>query len=89
MCMGKNIVPLNPAMKDKIGHKDNIRLQIYIRLNVPNTILHTMCVTCPNLQNNLMSLRNIMLYFMIKFVINDPMGSRVLNVLQNILLINK
>ena len=47
------------------------------------------CVTCPYLQKKLMSLRNIMLYFMIKFVIDDQVGSRIINVLQNILLINK
>ena len=38
-------------------------------------------VACPNLQNNLMSLKNIMLYFMIKFVIDDQVGSRIINVL--------
>ena len=46
-------------------------------------------VTCPNLQNNLMSLKNIMLYFMIKFVTDDQVGSRITNVLENIILINK
>ena len=34
----------------------------------------TLSVTCPNLQNNFMFLRNIMLYFMLKFVINDQVG---------------
>ena len=35
-------------------------------------------VTCPNLKNNFMLLRNIMLYFMLKFVINDQVGSRII-----------
>ena len=35
-------------------------------------------VTCPNLQNNFMFLRNIMLYFMLEFVINDQVGSRII-----------
>ena len=48
-----------------------------------------MYVTCPNLQNNFNVIEEHYVIFYGKFEINDQVGSRIINVFQNILFINK
>ena len=41
-------------------------------------VLYNSLVTCSNFQKIFMFLRNIMLYFMLNFLINDKVGSRII-----------
>ena len=46
-------------------------------------------VTCPKLQKQFNVIEEHCVVFYVKFVIDDQVGSRVINVIQNILFINK
>ena len=65
-------------IQDIHGCTFSIKKQRSLNFQKFKSLVEKLFVTCPNLQDIFMFLRNIMLHFMLKFLINDQVGSKII-----------